>query len=162
MPALSHPSHLSQSSSIIPVRSSSNTPSLLWNLPLIRPVFILLFIIGIPCTLILLLRRVIGPQSAQSRCLQSRNLQQDWKQTEILESSWPPASFVAMSPESNNLPSPTIRRNSPSADMMPSSPRRTSVPKMKTWPVTDGLLRRELMEEMNGCRRHVVVFGKQG
>lgn len=161
MPAISQPSR-AQSSSIIPP-PSSNTPYFLWSFPSMRSILIFLFIISIPLTLFLILRRVIRSRSLQSRChAHARTAPQDWKQVETLESSWPPASFVNMAPESNNLPSPTIRRNSPSADPTPSSPRRTSVPKMKTWPIANGLLRRETMEKVNGCRRHVVVFGKQG
>lgn len=161
MPAISHQyPH--------PQVSSTTLPASTWNSPLSlgirRPnisILICFFFIGIALTLYFL-RRLIKPTSSHSRCLPTANVEpKGLRNSETLESTWPPASLVTLAPESKNLPSPTIRRNSPSAFILPPPPRTNKGSKSKTWPATGGLLRRETMEEVNGCRRHVMVFGGQ-
>lgn len=161
MPAISHQSHQPRLSSTTPSTSSLNSSWSLWILAPSLPVLICLFFLGIPFTLYLL-RRLIKTTSIQSPWLLATNEEPKvLRNAETLESTWPPASLVALAPESKNLPSPTIRRNSPSAFILPPSPRTNKGSNPKTWPATGGILRRETMEEVNGCRRHVMVFGRQ-
>lgn len=161
MPAISHQSHQPRLSSAHPSTSSLNSPWSFWILTPSLPVLICLFFLGIPLTLYIL-RRLIKPTSIQSPCPLVTNAEPKvLRNAETLESTWPPASLVALAPESKNLPSPTIRRSSPSAFILPPSPRTNKVSKAKTWPATGGIIRRETMEEVNGCRRHVMVFGRQ-
>ena len=160
MPAISNHAHQPQVSSTIPPTSSLNWP---WALCLLlsKPlVLICLFFFGVPLTLYVL-RRLVKLTSNQPPSSPATDEEiKVLRNNEILESTWPPSSLVTLAPESRNLPSPTIRRNSPSA-FIPAPTPRTSKSRTKTWPATGGLLRRETMEEVNGCRRHVMVFGRQ-
>lgn len=161
MPAVSQHSHPPQISSTSPPTSSLNSPFSLW-IPLSNySVLICLFFIGIPLTLYFL-RRLINATSIHPSSLPATKKEPKvWRNTETLESTWPPSSLVALAPESKNLPSPTIRRNSPSAFIPPPSLGTNKDPNVKTRPVASGLLRLETMEEVNGCRRHVMVFGRK-
>lgn len=161
MPAISHQyPHPQVSSTTLPT-STWNSPSSLGILRPNLPILICFFFIGIPLALYFL-RRLINSASSQSRCPPTAIVEpKGSRNPETLESTWPPASLVTLAPESKNLPSPTIRRNSPSAFILPPPSRTSKASKSKMWPATDGLLRQETMEEVNGCRRHVMVFGGQ-
>lgn len=132
--------------------------------PLVRPALILLLLISILLILFLLLRSLMKSAPLHARFFTSAYQEQNRpRKIEILRSTWPPASCVTLAPEAENLPSPTIRWNPPSKNAPPFLPRKTKILRMKTWPVAGGsLLRSEMMEEVNGCRRHVMVFGTPG
>lgn len=162
MPAISHQRHEPQTASTTLSTSSLSSPLSIWTFPWNLPVVICLLFVSIPLTRYFL-RRLLKPTSIQSPWPPATNEEPKiLRNAETLESTWPPASLVTLAPEAKNLPSPTIRRNSPSAFILPPSPRTNKVSKTKTWPTTGGLIRRETMEEVNGCRRHVMVFGRQG
>lgn len=158
MPAVSYASQDAQTSS----RRFLISPLSPWTVLQVRLALFLL--LGFSVAGLVLLRRFINHKARRSlRPTQSQITPPALKKTDTLESTWPPASLVALAPESNNLPTPTIRRTSPpSADPVPSSPQTFQRSKTKSWPTSGGLLRRETMEEVNGCRRHVMVFGRQG
>lgn len=151
-----------------------------------RPALVVCLLIGIPLMLFLLIRSLLMRSSTPTPLhaprprppFTSAAYQQDHqkiirprKEADeiILRSTWPPESCVTLAPEAENLPSPTIRWNPPStknaAPPPPFLPRKTRILRMKTWPVAGGgssFLRSETMEELNGCRRHVMVFGTPG
>ncbi len=131
-----------------------------WIPPLIRPMLIFLLLLSISLTLFLLLRRLMRSAALRPRCSAPTSREKK-AYFETLESTWPPVGLVALAPESQNLPNPTIRWNSPPTSTTPISPRKTKISRMKTWPAVGGILRSETMEEVNGCRRHVMVFGRQ-
>lgn len=135
-----------------------------WKPPLIRPALIVLLLISIPLALVLLIRSLMKSAPLHARLSTSACQERNHpRKVEILRSTWPPASCVTLAPEAENLPSPNIRWNSPSKSIPPIPPRKTKILRMKTWPVAGGsLLRSETMEELNGCRRHVMVFGTPG
>lgn len=134
-----------------------------WIPPLIRPALIVL-VISIPLALFLLIRSHKNSAPLRARLSTSAYQEKYYpRKAEILRSTWPPASCVTLAPEAENLPSPTIRWNPPSKNIPPMLPRKTKILRMKTWPAAGGsLLRSETMEEVNGCRRHVMVFGTPG
>lgn len=133
-------------------------------LPLVRPALVVLVLIGIPVTLYLLIRSLMKSAPLRALLFTSDYQEQNHpRKAEILRSTWPPTSCVTLAPEVENLPSPTIRWNPPSKNAPPFLPRKTKILRMKGWPVAGGgLLRSETMEEVNGCRRHVMVFGTPG
>lgn len=132
--------------------------------PSVRPALVVLLLISIPLMLFLLVRSLMKSAPLHARLFTSAYQEQNRpRKAEILRSTWPPASCVTLAPEVENLPSPTIRWNPPSKNAPPFLPRKTKILRMKTWPVAGGsFLRSETMEEMNGCRRHVMVFGTPG
>lgn len=132
--------------------------------PSVRPALVVLLLIGIPLMLLLLVRSLMKSAFLHARLFTSAYQEQNRpRKAEILRSTWPPASCVTLAPEVENLPSPTIRWNPPSKIAPPFLPRKTKILRMKTWPVAGGsFLRSETMEEVNGCRRHVMVFGTPG
>lgn len=152
-----------------------------------RMALVVCLLIGIPLMLFLLIRSLLMRSSAPTPLhapprprppFTSAAYQQDHqkiirprKEADeiILRSTWPPESCVTLAPEAENLPSPTIRWNPPSmknaAPPPPFLPRKTRILRMKTWPVAgcgSSFLRSETIEEVNGCRRHVMVFGAPG
>lgn len=164
MPAIPNSSHHAHAFA----EKSFASPSIMlfaqWISTLIRPALIILVPIGIPIALFLLVRSLMKSAPLHARLFTSAYQdQKPPRKVEILRSTWPPASCVTLAPEAENLPSPTIRWNSPSRNIPPILPRKTKILRMKTWPVTGGsLLRTDTMEEVNGCRRHVMVFGTAG
>lgn len=80
-----------------------------------------------------------------------------------LKPSWPPSNLVTLAPETANLPTPTIRRHSypVSENAFANVPPMAKVSYVDSWPATGNLVRRETTEEVNGCRRHAVVFGRR-
>lgn len=132
--------------------------------PSVRPALVVLLLIGIPLMLFLLIRSLMKSTPLHARLFTSAYQEQNRpRKAEILRSTWPPASCVTLAPEAENLPSPTIRWNPPSKNAPPFLPRKTKILRIKTWPVAGGsFLRSETMEEVNGCRRHVMVFGAPG
>lgn len=132
--------------------------------PLVRPALVVLLLIGIPLILFLLIRSLTTSAPLHGQLFTSAYQEQNRpRKAEILRSTWPPESCVTLAPEAENLPSPTIRWNPPSKNAPPFLPRKTKILRMKTWPVAGGsFLRSETMEEVNGCRRHVMVFGTPG
>lgn len=164
MPAIPHSSHHAHSFAANSFASPWRTLFARWIPPLIRPALIVLLLISIPVALLLLIRSLMKSAPLQARLFtsvyQERNRPE---KAEILRSTWLPASCVTLAPEAEDLPSPTIRWNSPSKNAPPILPRKTKILRMKTWPVASAsLLRNETMEEVNGCRRHVMVFGTPG
>lgn len=161
MPAIPQSSHHAHSFA----ENSFTSPGVMlfarWIPPLIRRALIVLLLISIPLALFLLIRSLMKSAPLHARLSPSTYQQRNGpRKAERLRSTWPPASCVTLAPEAENLPSPTIRWNLPSKNIPPILPR---ILRMKTWPVAGGsLLRSETMEEVNGCRRHVMVFGTPG
>lgn len=128
----------------------------------------LLFLLSIPLMvlLLLLLRQLIGtiislPQFF-SRIGAERIPAVNVERLEKYLKKWPPENPVALSPELTSLPIPTIGRCSiRRVDMMPDSPGQKKTFKTKTWPATGDFLRRDTIEEVNRCRRHVVFFERR-
>ncbi len=130
-----------------------------------RLVLIFLLFIIVPLTLLLLLLRRFAETTLyrpQGFAASSQD-QTHSKDVERLQTTWPPVSLVALAPELASLPNPTIRcSSSTSANMVLTLPGQTDISAVKTRPVAGRLFRRETMGEVNGCRRHVVIFGSQG
>ena len=164
MPAIPYSSHHAHSFAANSFASPWRTLFARWIPPLIRPALIVLLLISIPVALLLLIRSLMKSAPLQARLFTSAYQERNRpEKAEILRSTWLPASCVTLAPEAEDLPSPTIRWNSPSKNTPPILPRKTKILRMKTWPLASGsLLRNETMEEVNGCRRHVMVFGTPG
>ena len=143
------------------------------------PLF-LLFLLSIPLMvlLLLLLRQLIGTIIISLPKFSSRNdrekippaMNVERLQKYLTKKGWPWENPVALplSPSelTSRLPTPTIGQCSirRRADMTPElSPGwRKKTFKTKTWPATgDFLLRRDTIEEVNRCRRHVVFFERR-
>lgn len=140
---------------LLALKLSNHSCLLLLLLPLLSiPLMILL---------LLLLRQLIGtvisyPQFF-SRIGQLKNPAIGVEKLGKLPKKWPPEHPVTVPPELTNLPTPTIRRCS-TADMIPSSESKKTF-RTKIWPTAGDLLRRETVEEVNGCRRHMVLFERR-
>lgn len=156
-----HAHSLAENSSAAPwtIKFSRSIP------PSARPALVVCLLIGIPMMLFLLIRSLMRSTPLLARPFTSayQNQKIRPRKADIVRSTWPPASCVTLAPEAENLPSPTIRWNPPSKNAPPFLPRKTRILRMNTWPVAGGsFLRNETMEEVNGCRRHVMVFGTPG
>lgn len=143
----------------------------------------LLFLLSIPLMvlLLLLLRQLIGTiiislppfssfRDGREKIPLAMNVER--LQKYLIKKGWPRENLVALRPPSDPtsllLPTPTIggrcsiRRM---ADMTSEScpgGRREKTFQTKTWPATaDFLLRRDTIEEVNRCRRHVVFFERR-
>lgn len=128
----------------------------------------LLFLLSIPLMVLLLVlsRQLIGTVITLPQLFSPIGLERSPAvNVERLEKSsekWPPENPVASPPELTSLPSPTIRQCSiRRADLMPASPGQKKTYKTQTWPAAGDFLRRETIEEVNSCRRHVVFFERR-
>lgn len=160
MPVISSPSPNSPSSAPI---SSPNPPLMPLTIP-IQHIYFLALIIAVSVAVFLLLRLLTKTPILRSPHLPTNKPQSPSRETETLRSIWPPATLIAAAPESKSLPTPTIRRHSyPDAENSPADPPPppAQISHVQSWPRSGGLVQQETMEELNGCRRHVVVFGRR-
>lgn len=159
MPAILSPS---QSSPLSPPISSPNPPFI----PLMMSVghlYFFAFVIAVSLALFLLLRLLVKPSAPLLPHFPTDKSQPLSLETETLKSIWPPATLIAAAPESKSLPTPTIRRHSyPHMENSPSDPPPgAQISHVQSWPTSGDLVQQETVEKLNGCRRHVVVFGRR-
>lgn len=125
---------------------------------------LLLLSIPLMILLLLLLRQLTGTVISYPQFFSPIGLVQtpeiSLEKLEKFPKKWPLENPTALLPELTSLPTPTIRRCA-TGDRMPASSGQKITFKAKTWPTAGDLLRRETVEEVNRCRRHIVLFERR-
>lgn len=166
MPPISSPfhhSHTPQSAQSIPPPSSLFIPLMIstWHL------FLPALFVAVCLFLFLFIRLLMNPSTLPTAPpppnLPTSYASQSLQSANITKPGRPQAKLITTPPELQSLPTPTIRRHSYSHDEnatsnLPPTPKITHV---QSWPDAGDFVRRETMENLNGCQRHVVVFRRR-